>query len=563
MIRRIGVITHSYRHINRYREIIVILVKYGFGDLITRTHLEKYVDLGKKVLRRKGGKEIASLSRWERIRMALEELGPTFVKAGQLMSSRPDLLPHELIVELEKLQDSVPPFSGEEAERLVEQELGKPISDLFYEFTDTPIASASIAQVHEAVLQGGEKVAVKVQRPRIEQIIEVDLEIMLHLATLMEKHLQGMDILNPAGIVNEFERSIRKEIDFTIEATHIERFGNNFRRVQTIYVPKVYRNYTTRKILTMEFIDGIKVSNLDALLKSGNDPKTIASRGTDLVLKQVFEHGFFHADPHAGNIMVLDNNIICFIDFGMMGRPLPKQGEYLSSIIVGIVNRDAKRITKTSLQLSNSRRIENIDQLEYQVDELVDQYSYLPLKDINMGQLLNEVIKLFVAYKLKMPPNLYLLVKALVSIEGVGRVLDPDFNMVKHMEPFAKKLLKARLSPRRLAKDTYLATTEFSLLLRDLPSGIRDIIEQIKVGQFKIEFEHKGLEPSLRKSDQISNRIAFAIVLASLVIGSSLIVLSGIPPKWNEIPIIGIIGFLGAGIMGFWLLISILRHGRM
>lgn len=556
-------ITHSYRHINRYREIIVVLVKYGFGDLITRTHLEKYVDLGKKVLLRRGGKEIASLSRWERMRMALEELGPTFIKAGQIMSSRPDLLPHELIVELEKLQDSVPPFSGEEAERLVEQELGKPISDLFYEFTDTPIASASIAQVHEAVLQGGEKVAVKVQRPRIEQIIEVDLEIMLHLATLMEKHLQGMDILNPAGIVNEFERSIRKEIDFTIEATHIERFGNNFRRVQTIHVPKVYRNYTTRKILTMEFIDGIKVSNLDALLKSRNDPKTIASWGTDLVLKQVFEHGFFHADPHAGNIMVLDNNIICFIDFGMMGRPLPKQREYLSSIIVGIVNRDAKRITKTFLQLSNSRRIENIDQLEYQVGELVDQYSYLPLKDINMGQLLNEVIKLFVAYKLKMPPNLYLLVKALVSIEGVGRVLDPDFNMVKHMEPFAKKLLKARLSPRRLAKDTYLAATEFSLLLRDLPSEIRDIIEQIKVGQFKIEFEHKGLEPSLRKGDQISNRIAFAIVLASLVIGSSLIVLSGIPPKWNEIPIIGIIGFLGAGIMGFWLLISILRHGRM
>jgi ubiquinone biosynthesis protein len=313
----------------------------------------------------------------------------------------------------------------------------------------------------------------------------------------------------------------------------------------------------------MEFIDGIKVSNIDALLKSGNDPKTIASRGTDLVLKQVFDHGFFHADPHAGNILVLDNNIICFIDFGMMGRLLPKHGEYLSSIIVGIVNRDAKRITKTSLQLSNSRRVENIDQLEYQVGELVDQYAYLPLKDINMGQLLNEVIKLFVAYKLKMPPNLYLLVKALVSIEGVGRVLDPDFNMVEHTEPFAKKLLKARLSPRKLAKDTYLATTEFSLLLRDLPSEIRDIIEQIKVGRLKIEFEHKGLEPSLRKGDQISNRIAFAIVLASLVIGSSLIVLSGIPPKWNGIPIIGIIGFLGAGIMGFWLLVSILRHGRM
>ena len=556
-------ITHPYRHINRYREIIVVLVKYGFGDLITRTHLEKYVDLGKKVLLRKGGKEIASLSRWERIRMALEELGPTFVKAGQIMSSRSDLLPHELIIELEKLQDSVPPFSGEGARRSVEQELGKPIPELFNEFADIPIASASIAQVHKAITLGGEKVVVKVQRPRIEQIIEVDLEIMLHLATLLEKHLQGMDILNPVGIVNEFERSIRKEIDFTIEATHIEHFGSNFRRDQTIHVPKVYRKYTTRKILTMEFIDGIKVSNIDALLKSGNDPKTIASRGADLVLKQVFVHGYFHADPHAGNILVLDNNIICFIDFGMMGRLLPKHREYLSNIIVGIVNRDAKIITKASLELSNSGHIQNIDQLEYQVDELIDQYSYLPLKDINMGHLLNEMIKLFVGYKLKMPPNLYLLVKALVSIEAVGKTLYPDFNMSKHMEPFAKKILKARLSPHRLAKDTYLAATELSLLLRDLPSEIKDIIEQIKVGQFKIEFEHKGLEPSLRKGDQISNRISFAIVLAALIIGSSLIVLSGIPPRWNGIPIIGIIGFLGVGIMGFWLLISILRHGRM
>lgn len=556
-------ITRLYRHISRYREIIAVLVKYGFGDLLARARLDKYVDLGRKVLVRKEGKKTAALSRWERMRMALEELGPTFVKAGQIMSSRPDLLPHELIVELEKLQDSVSPFSGEEAKRSVEQELGKPISDLFNEFMETPIASASIAQVHKAVLQGGEKVVVKVQRPRIEQIIEVDLEIMLHLATLMEKHLPGMDILNPVAIVKEFERTIRKEIDFTIEATHIERFGRNFRRVQTIHVPRVYRNYTTKKILTMEFIDGIKVSNIDALLRSGNDPKTIASRGTDLVLKQVFEHGFFHADPHAGNIMVLDNNTICFIDFGMMGRLLPKHGEYLGSIIVGIVDRDPKRITTTCLQLSDSRRMANIDQLEYQVGELVDQYSYLPLKDINMGQFLKEVIKLYVAYKLKMPPSLYLLAKALVSIEGVGRVLDPDFNMVEHTKPFAKKLLRARLSPRKLAKDSYLAAAEFSLLLRDLPSEIRDIIEQIKVGQLKIEFEHKGLEPLLRKGDQISNRIAFAIVLASLVIGSSLIVLAGMPPKWKGIPIIGILGFLAAGIMGFWLLVSILRHGRL
>lgn len=562
MIPKVG-LGRTYRHINRYREIITVLVKYGFGDLIARSNLEKHIAFGKKFLPGGGDARIASLSRWERIRMALEELGPTFIKLGQIMSKRPGLLPQELLVELEKLEDSVPPFSEEEAKQLIEKEFDKPIAHLFKEYVSTPIASASIAQVHKAVLPDGEIVAVKVQRPGIEQVIETDIEIMLHLAASMEEHIKGTDILNPVGIVKEFERSIRKEIDFTIEATHIERFGRNFQEETTICVPKVYRSYTTRKVLTMEFMDGIKVSNIDALLESGNDPKIIASRGATLVLKQVFEHGFFHADPHPGNIFVLDNNIICFLDFGMMGVLLPKHREYLGSIVVGIVNRDAERITKALLQFSGNNRIENIEGLEYQIFELIEQYSYIPLKSVNMGELLNKLIKLISSYKLKIVPDFYLLIKALVTIEGVGRKLDPDFDMVKHTEPFAKNLLRERLSPRKLTKDIYLSATEFSLLLRDLPSEMREIIGQIKLGQVKMGFEHKGLEPMLEKHDQISNRIAFAIVLASLVIGSSLIVLSGIPPKWDGIPIIGIVGFLGAGVMGFWLLISILRHGKM
>jgi ubiquinone biosynthesis protein len=562
VIRKVG-LGRTYRYINRYREIITVLIKYGFGDLVSKTNLLKYIGFGKKFLPGERDARIASLSRWERIRMALEDLGPTFIKLGQIMSNRPDLLSHELLVELEKLEDSVPPFSEEEAKQSVEKELDKPISDLFKEYVSTPIASASIAQVHKAVLISGETVAVKIQRPGIERIVETDIEIMLHLATLMEEHIKGMDILNPVGVVKEFERSIRREMDFTVEATHIERFSRNFQEDATIYVPKVYRNYTTRKILTTELIDGIKVSNINALLGSGNDPKIIASRGATLVLKQVFEHGFFHADPHPGNILVLDNDIICFIDFGMMGTLLPKHREYLADIVVGIVNRDARRITKTLLQLSSGNHIENIDQLEYQVSELIELYCYQSLKNINMGEFLNELLKLISSYKLKMVPNFYLLIKALVTIEGVGRKLDPDFDMVKHTEPFAKKLLKERLSPRRLIKDTYLSAAEFGVMLRDLPSEMREVIGQIKRGRLKVEFEHKGLEPMLKKHDQISNRIAFAIVLASLVVGSSLIVLSGIPPTWDGIPIIGIVGFLGAGVMGFWLLISILRHGRM
>jgi len=563
MIRKIGLVNRTYRHINRYRQIITVLIKHGFGDLVSETNLAKYIDLGKKFIPWKKDKKTESLSRWERVRKVLEELGPTFIKFGQIMSNRPDLLPRDLIYELEKLQDSVPQFSGKDAQKLVENELGKPIYETFKNFETCPIASASVSQVHRAELIDGEEIVVKVQRPGIEHIIEIDLEIMLHFANLTEKYIKGMDILSPINVIKEFEKSIKKEIDFTIEASNIERFGRNFQDDMTIYVPKVYRDYSTKKILTMEFIDGIKVSNIDAILDTGNDPKIIGNRAADLVLKQVFEHGFFHADPHPGNILVLNNNVICFLDFGMMGICLPKYKEYLSNIIVGVVKKDPKIITKSLIKFSYIDNIKNIDELEYQISVLIEQYSYKSLKDLNIGDCLGQLIKLILEFKIKTPPDMYLLMKSLITVEGVGRKLDPDFNAVEHVEPFAKKILKERMNPLKLTKDIYLSMIEFAFFLRDFPSEIKAIFEQIKHGQLKLKFEHRGLEPMLKTHERISNRIAFAIVLASLIVGSSLIILSGIPPKWNNIPIIGILGFIAGGIMGFWLLISILRHGKM
>ncbi len=563
MRHRIGSLSRTYRHINRYREIIRVLVKHGFGDLITRTNLERYIDRGRKLLPGRGDARIASLSRWERIRMVLEELGPTFIKFGQIMSNRPDLVPQELIAELAKLQSDVPPFSEEEARNLIEEELGKPVSEIFAEYSPTPIASASIAQVHRASLLNGEKVAIKVQRPGIEQIIKTDLEIMFDLATLMEKHIQEMDILHPVSIVKEFERSIKREIDFTIEAAAIERFGRNFQNKSTIYVPKVYRDYSTNKILTMEFIDGVKASSKEALLNAGLDPKLLASCGADLVLTQVFEHGFFHADPHPGNMVALPGNVVCFLDFGMMGGISFGHREALSNILVGIVNQDAAGITKTVLKLARNQYIDDVEQLEYEIYELLEQYSYQSLKSVNMGVMLNQMVSLVVKHRLKIPPNFYLLAKALITIEGVGRVLDPDFDMVTHTEPFAKKLLKERLNPLKLTKDFYLSAIDLSILLRDLPAEAREILTQIKEGRTRIEFEHKGLDPMLKTHEQISNRISFSIVLSSLIVGSALIMRADIPPKVYGIPIIGALGFLAAGVMGFWLLVSILRHGKM
>lgn len=563
MIRKIGVIGTTYRHIKRYQKIISVLVKYGFGYLVDATNLHKIIDLGKKFIPGEKDDRVDSLSIWERIRMVLEELGPSFVKLGQIMSNRPDLIPHKLIVELEKLQDSVPPFSREEAKKLVEDELSKPLNMIFLEFTEKPVASASIAQVHKAVLLSGEKVAVKVQRPKIEQIIEVDLEIMLHLAALMEKHIEGMDVFNPVGIVEEFERTINEEIDFTIEASHIERFGKHFQSDMTVYVPKVYRSYTTKKVLVMEAIDGIKISNTEKILESGFDPKIISERGAQFMLKQIFKYGFFHADPHPGNIFILPENVICFLDYGMVGVVSERLKEQLRDIIIGIANKDAKRITKALLKMAEHENGINVDKLEDQISVLVQKYGYLPLKDINMGDLLEESAKLLLAYELKMPSDFYLLVKALITIEGVGRNLDPDFNLIEHAKEYAEMLMKERLSVRQLAKDFYLSTADFIALLRDFPSEAQDIIELIKKGDMRFTLEHKGLESMLTNLNQISNRVVFAIVLAALIIGSSLIVLSGLPPTWRDIPIIGIVGFLGAGIMAFWLLVSIVRHGKM
>jgi len=561
VIPGIGSIGRGYRHVQRYREIITVLVKHGFGDIIVRSHLDRYIDLGRKIFSSAAEKE--SLTRWERMRMVLEELGPTFIKLGQILGNRPDLLPGELIAELEKLQDAVSPVPADDIIRAVEHELRRPLEELFAEFSREPLASASIAQVHRAVLHDGDEVAVKVMRPGIERTVETDLEIMYSLAVLLEKYIEGMDILNPVGVLREFERSIRKEIDFTIEASHIERFKRNFIRNEKVFVPGVYHDYSSKRILTMEYVEGTRLA---AVLKGDGaavDRVALARLGSDVVLTQVFEHGYFHADPHPGNVLVLEGGVICFLDFGMMGTISPSHREILSSLIFATVARDARRVVKGLERLSVHGGIEKPSELEHRIGELLDQYSYSSLKEIDVARMLRDLLSTVVEFRLRLSPQFFLLLRAIITFEGIARKLDPDYNMIEHLEPFARKLLKERMNPVNLARDLAGTLSDAAYLLKDVPGEARDLIDMVKQGRVKIQFEHRGLDPMLERHDRISNRIVFAIVTASLIIGSALIVLSGIPPKWQGVPVVGIAGFISAGLLGFWLLLSIIWKGRL
>ncbi|MDP3284557.1 MAG: AarF/ABC1/UbiB kinase family protein, partial [Desulfobacterales bacterium] len=404
-IRKIGVIGRTYRHLNRYRQILTVLFRYGFGDIIELLKIEQYIEIGLQMISRKRRERVEKLTRAERMRMAFEELGPTYVKLGQVLSTRPDLIPVDLTQELSKLQDEVPPFPFSDAKKIIESELGLLSEDIFESLGEIPIASASIGQVHRARLKDGEEVAIKVQRPGIRKTIEVDLEIMLHLATLMERHVEEISLHRPVKIVEEFARTLEKEIDYTIEASNMERIGRQFLNDSTIYIPKVFRDLTTSHVLTMEYIEGIKVSEINLIEEAGLDRKIITARGADIYLKQIFDHGFFHADPHPGNIFILPGNIVCLLDFGMTGFVDRQTREDFVELIESIVVRSETKATQILLRITNWDDQPDVRLLERDVADFMGEHLYKPLKDIKIGKILQHLLETTSRHRLRIPPN--------------------------------------------------------------------------------------------------------------------------------------------------------------
>ena len=562
-VRKIGIMGRKYRHAKRYEEILHVLIKYGFWDLVDSLNVKEHIEIVVEKISGKQPERLEKLSRPERVRMVLEDLGPTFIKLGQLLSTRADLIPLEYVQELSKLQDGVPPFSYEDVRDIIKSETGRFPETIFHSFHNKPIAAASIGQVHKAILKGTEEeVAIKVQRPNIQQTIEVDLEIMFHLASLMERHVPEVEVFHPTKIVNEFTRSIEDELDYTVEASHIEHFARQFLDDETMYVPKVYRDVSTKRILVMEFIDGIKTSDLVRLKKGRYDLKEVASRGANSVLKQICVYGFYHADPHPGNIFILPKNVICFIDFGMMGRISQQEREDVTDFVEVVINRDENKVVSALLKLTNSTVDPDRSELQRYLMEFIDQYSYLPLKELEIGKMLQSIMEILSKQGMSLKPELYLMVRALSIAEGLGRSLDPDYEIVEHVEPFIRKIKANRYTPQRITRDFVDSGTEFLHLVKEIPGELREVLKSVRDGKLKMEIEYHGLDHTLLSLDLMSDRIASAIVLASLIVGSSIIILSKTPPTWHEMPIIGLTGFLIAAVMGFWLLTSILKTGR-
>jgi ubiquinone biosynthesis protein len=542
----------------RYRDVVQALVKFGYVDVVEALHLWKPLRLGQRLL---GTLEVPDASKPERLRMLCETLGPTFIKFGQLLSTRPDLLPPEYLAELTRLQDHAPIEAFATLRAILQEELPQPITTLFSHIDPAPLAAASIAQVHRATLTTGQQVAIKIQRPRIPQIIAGDLELLRDLARLAERYLPELRPLHPSGVVEEFARTIARELDFRHELQNLERCAKNFADDSTVYIPTAYPALTTSRVLTMGYVHGLKISAREELLQAGLDPKVVAVHGANALLKQIFMHGFFQGDPHPGNLRVLQGNVIAILDYGMFGTIDAETREHLALLLLGIAGRDADKIVRALVELEVMTPNLDRRRLRREIATLVDTYLAVPLEALNLSAMLQEMLRMVRQHSLQVPPDFLLLLRALGTAESIGSDLDPEFNIMQHLQPFAEQLVLERYDPRYLLRKLGHSTQDIEELLVLLPAALLQIMQKLRRGEFHLGLEVQQLDRLIREFDTASNRLTLAIILASSIIGSALIMQTQMPPLFMGYPLFGMLGFVLSAVLGFGLVIALLRAG--
>jgi ubiquinone biosynthesis protein len=554
----------NIRSIRRYRHILGILIKYGFGHFVEQLNIDYYLELGRKIVTfGTATKDIERLTQPQRLRLALEELGPTFIKFGQLLSTRPDIVPKEYSLELQKLQDKVPSVGTEAIREQIEKEIGTTIEEAFARFDNEPMAAASIAQVHRGQLKSGEEVVFKVRRPGVQKVIETDLDILMGLAYLIENHIPAGELYDPTGLVKEFRRTVYREMDFAREGYTMDRFAANFDGDPTIYVPRVFWDFTCETVLTMEYVSGTKISHFELLQNQGLSLTEIAAKGANAFLKQVFDYGLFHGDPHPGNLMVLENGTICMLDYGMVGRLSEELKIQLTELLLALLQRDVDRIISQLLYAGELLDESNLKSLKRDLSEFIDDYYDILLQNIKVGKLLIDFIDILTEYRIKFPPDLLLLARALIAMEGLGRQLDPHFNMIDSIRPFAEKIIRDRVTPSHISREITQALHSYGALAKNLPRDIKEFINRVNRNKFKIDLEHRGLDKLVSDLDKSSNRLSFSMLIAALIIGSSLIMQTSKGPLLFGFPVLGFLGYSAAALLGLWLAIAILRSGRL
>jgi len=557
----------TYKNIKRIRHIVRVFLRHGFGQFIEQVNLQRFTPLSKRFKFFSRWEKVEKHTIPERLRVAFGELGPSFIKFAQLLSSRPDLITSEYAEEFKKLQDKVPPFPSEKAVQIIESELKINLNDIFSDFEETPVAAASIAQVHNAVLKTGEKVIIKVQRPDIRQMIQDDITILNAIARLMVKYIPESRLFDPEGIVSEFSRTVRKELDFIAEARNAQRFKRNFADDRDICIPVIYSHLLSEKVLVMERFEGVKIDNIPGIDAIGINRCELAQKGVNAYFKMIFEDGFFHADPHPGNIFVFPDGRIGLVDFGIVGWLTPDLMENIAGAFLALYNRKFDDLIDIYIELGFVAGDIDIEEFKRELKadlvEILEPLYDLTISEVNFPEYLDLLTHLVIKHGLKVPSELMLINKTILILDNIGRQLDPRFNAVTAAAPYAAKLVKKRFSPQSLfdrAKENF---SDMSRLLIDTPKQVNRFLRKSLRDEVGININPIGLDKLIKDIDRSSNRLAFSIVVAAIIVGSSMLIQSNIGSKIFGMPAIGAIGFLVAFLLGLRLLISIIKSGRL